>query len=72
MNPVRIVGIALAVVGLILLFFGLNQADSPVDQFSELLTGRYTDQTMWYIIGGVAALVVGVLVALFGVRSPRA
>jgi hypothetical protein len=71
MQPVRIIGIAIAVLGLILLFYGMQQADSPVDQLSEFLIGRPTEETLWYIIGGIVALVVGALLALFGVRSPR-
>jgi uncharacterized membrane protein len=71
MSPIRIIGIAVLAVGVVLLFFGLQQADSPVDQISEALTGRYTEGTMWYLIGGIVAIVVGGLLALFGDRGAR-
>lgn len=68
MSPARILGIVLLVVGAGLLIFGLQAADSPVDQLSEALTGTPTEETMWYLIGGVAALVAGVLLTVFGAR----
>ena len=58
MSP-RILGIVILVVGLVLVAFGLNASDSVVDSVKENLTGRYTDKTMWYLIGGGALAVVG-------------
>jgi hypothetical protein len=69
MQPSRIIGLAVLAVGVILLAFGLNGTDAPVDQISETLTGRYTDRTMWYLIGGGIAIVVGGALALFGKRT---
>lgn len=65
MTP-RILGIVLLVVGLILVAFGLNASDSVRDSVKEGLTGRYTDKTMWYLIGGAALAVLGGGVALMG------
>ena len=59
MNPQRIFGLLLLVVGLVLLFFGLNATDSVADTLSEGFTGKYTDKTMWYIVGGAAMGLVG-------------
>lgn len=61
MNPQRIAGIALLVIGAILVVVGLTSSDSFADQVSETFTGRFTDKTMWYIVGGAAAALVGVL-----------
>lgn len=61
MSPIRILGIIVAVVGAVLLYFGLNNSHSLVDQASHTLVGRYTDQTMTYIIIGIVALVGGAL-----------
>jgi hypothetical protein len=72
MSPIRIIGITIAAVGLVLLFYGIQQADSPIDQISEFLVGRPTEETLRYIIGGIAAIVIGVLLALFGGPGPRA
>jgi hypothetical protein len=71
MSSQRILGFVLLVVGVILLIFGLNASDSPADTVSEGLTGRFTDRTMWYLVGGAALAVLGAALAFFrGRRSP--
>jgi hypothetical protein len=65
MSP-RILGIVLLVVGVALLAFGFNATESVADSVSEGVTGRYTDKTMWYLIGGGALAVGGVALALRG------
>ncbi|HTF91168.1 MAG TPA: DUF3185 family protein [Planctomycetota bacterium] len=67
MSP-RILGIVLLVIGLILVAFGLNASDSAADSIKEGFTGRYTDKTMWYLIGGAAMAVAGGGLALMGGR----
>jgi hypothetical protein len=62
----RIVGIALAVAGVVFLIIGLNATDAPVERVSEAVTGKYTENTMWYIAGGLAAIVGGGFLALAG------
>ncbi len=68
MSPIRIVGIILLVAGIVLLYFGWQASDAVVEQAHEAVTGRYTDETMWYFIGGAVAVVAGLLMTLFGVR----
>ncbi len=69
MRSSGILGIVLLCVGAVLLVFAWRASNAPVDQVVNTLTGRFTDGTMFYIIGGVAALVGGIfLVAL----RPRA
>jgi Protein of unknown function (DUF3185) len=67
----RTLGIALFVVGLLLVAFGLNATHSLSDSVSEGVTGRYTDRTMWYLIGGGAIAVGGIALALTGRRGTR-
>lgn len=67
----RTLGIILLVVGVVLLAFGLNATDSVTDTVSEGVTGRYTDKTMWYLVGGAALAVGGALMAFFGGRRSR-
>ncbi|MBU0726390.1 MAG: DUF3185 family protein [Alphaproteobacteria bacterium] len=69
MNSTRIIGLVLLAVGAVLLVFGQNASEAPVEQLSNALTGRYTENTMWYIIGGVIALVAGGGMLLFGRRA---
>lgn len=64
MSTNRLIGIILLVVGAILLYFGFQSSESVVDQTSEALTGRFTDTTMWYLIGGAAAAIVGLVMVV--------
>lgn len=66
MSHQRIVGIVLLVVGVVLLIIGLNSSESVADQISETFTGRFTRATIWYIIGGAALAVLGLLMVLVG------
>ncbi|OFE11606.1 hypothetical protein PHACT_13820 [Pseudohongiella acticola] len=55
----QLLGLILLVVGAILLYFGWQSTQSVGDQLTEAMTGRFTDETMWFLIGGAIALVVG-------------
>ncbi len=66
MSSQRVLGLVLLIVGLILLVFGLNATESVADSVSEGVTGRYTDKTMWYLIGGAAAAICGLALTFFG------
>jgi drug/metabolite transporter (DMT)-like permease len=68
MSPIRILGIVLLVAGVILLFFGWQASGSLVEDVHESMTGRFTDETMRYFIGGGVAAVAGLLLTLFGAR----
>jgi putative Mn2+ efflux pump MntP len=68
MGTTKIAGVVLLVVGLVLLYFGIQASDAPLEQARETLTGDYSEQTMVYLIGGAAAAVGGLLLVLFGAR----
>ena len=68
MRMIRIVGLVLLAVGVTLLFFGYNASQSVGERIVEGFTGRFTDQTMWFLIGGIAALVGGTALAFWGGR----
>jgi hypothetical protein len=55
----KLTSIALLVVGAVLLAYGLNANDSVGSGVSRLFTGAPTDKAIWLIIGGAAALLVG-------------
>jgi drug/metabolite transporter (DMT)-like permease len=59
MKDNKLTGLILIVVGALLLFFGWQSSESLGDQLTESLTGRFTDQTMFYIIGGAVCLAAG-------------
>ena len=55
----QLLGLILLVVGAILLYFGWQSTQSVGDQLTEAMTGRFTDGTMWLLIGGAIASVAG-------------
>lgn len=72
MSTQRIAGLAILAVGVVVLIYGLNASHSMADRLSNTFTGRFTDSTTWYIIGGAAAAIFGGLLAAFGPGAKRA
>jgi choline-glycine betaine transporter len=66
MKPSQILGAVILVVGIVLLVFAMQASDAPMEKLTEAVTGRYTERTMWYWILGVAGIVGGGLLLLFG------
>ena len=66
MSSNRLIGVVLLVVGVALLIVGMNSSHSIADQATNAMTGRFTEKTTWYIIGGIGLGVIGLLVTLFG------
>lgn len=65
MGSSKLVGIVLLVVGVALLYFGYQSTQSVGNQLTETVTGRFTDETMWYLIGGAAAAAAGAFLMFF-------
>jgi hypothetical protein len=68
MDMPRIIGLVGVALGLALLFFAWRGTNAPIDQVAEAVSGQYTDRTMWGLYAGLASLVGGVLLVLFGKR----
>jgi hypothetical protein len=60
-KPIAIVLLAL---GAVLLYFGFNASQAPMEEIGEALTGKYSDETMMYLVGGGVAAVAGLLMLL--------
>lgn len=65
MGSSKLAGIVLLVVGIVLLYFGYQSTQSLGNQVTETFTGRFTDETMWYLIGGAAAVAAGAFLTVF-------
>jgi len=63
------ISIALLIVGVILLIWGLTALDSFSSDVSRFFTGSPTDKTVWLMIGGVAATVIGAIGLLRGAKK---
>ena len=66
MTQTNIIGLVLLAAGTVLLFFAWRASQAPMDQISEALTGRFTGNTMWYLLGGIVGVVVGAAMLLRG------
>ena len=55
----KILSIALLVVGIVLLVYGLNASDSFSSSVSRAVNGAPTDKTIWLIALGVIGLIAG-------------
>lgn len=65
----KLVGIALIVAGAVLLYFGYEASQSIAEEARRELTGSYSDGTTRYLVAGGAAVVLGLLLAIFGIKT---
>jgi len=66
MSTTKLAALVLIVVGGGLLYFGYSASESALESVTETVTGRYSDGTTMYLIGGAACAVVGAGLLLFG------
>lgn len=66
MSQSNILGLVILVIGIVLLFFAWQASNAPVEQVTEALTGRYSSNTMWFLIGGLIGVVAGVALLVRG------
>lgn len=69
MSLSQIAGYVGLAVGAILLFFAWRSSNAPIDQLAEAATGRFTQTTMLYLVGGGGLAIAGVALLLFGPRA---
>jgi hypothetical protein len=65
----RILSLAFLIAGIILIAYGVSASDSVSSGFSRLFTGAPTDKTIWLMIGGGAAVIMGASGLLLGSKS---
>jgi len=65
------VGILLLILGVVRIIVGVVASRSLADNISTVFRGRLTQNTLWYIIGGIASAGLGLLLTLgvFGRKS---
>jgi hypothetical protein len=64
----NIAGLAIFAVGIVLLILGFNASQSVSSDVSRFFTGNPTDKSIWLLIGGAGAVIVGLFVAIRGAR----
>lgn len=65
----KALSLALLVGGIILIIYGVAASDSVGSGISRFFTGSPTDKTMWLLIGGAIASVVGGFGLMGGSKS---
>jgi H+/Cl- antiporter ClcA len=58
----KITSLALLVVGIVLIIFGVQSTNSFSSDLSRFFTGSPTDKAIWLLLGGIVAGIIG----LFG------
>ncbi len=53
------IGIALVVVGVVLIVYGFNASDSASSGISRFFTGAPTNKALWLLLGGIGSTIVG-------------
>jgi drug/metabolite transporter (DMT)-like permease len=71
MSIQRIIGIVLLAGGVVCIVLGITASRSFGNHLSNFFTGHPTQATLWYLVGGIAAAIVG-LVLLLGRLGRRA
>ncbi|MGM0526283.1 MAG: DUF3185 family protein [Pseudomonadota bacterium] len=62
----KVVGLVLVIVGAILLYMSYQASESLASEASQAVMNEPTDSTMWYLIGGIAAVIIGLYAVLKG------
>ena len=60
----KIISLAILAGGIVLVIYGVSASKSFSSDVSRFFTGSPTDKTMWLLIGGIVAIVIG-LAGLF-------
>ena len=71
MNSQRIIGLVILLAGIGLWITGMNARDSAADRWTHFFTGHFTDSTSWYLLGGIALGIFGLVTLLRGGRGSK-
>jgi Protein of unknown function (DUF3185) len=53
--------LALLVVGVVLIIFGINASHSFSSDVSRTFSGSPTNKSIWLLVGGIAAAIIGLI-----------
>lgn len=55
----KAIGLALLAAGIALVIYGINSSNSFASNVSQTFTGHPTNNAMWFLIGGIAGIILG-------------
>lgn len=61
--------LALLVGGIVLTIIGVNATNSFSSDVSRFFTGSPTDKAVWMLVGGIAAVIAGLVLGIRGSRQ---
>jgi ABC-type Fe3+ transport system permease subunit len=59
----KAIGLALLAVGIALIVYGIDASHSASSTLSRTFNGTPTNKTLWLLIGGIGATIVGAFLA---------
>jgi len=65
----KAISLAILAGGVLLLIFGINAYNSSSSDVSRFFTGSATDKSIWMVVGGAIATVLGAIGLLRGSKS---
>ncbi len=65
----KTISLAILAGGILLMIFGINASNSVSSDVSRIFTDAPTDKAIWMLVGGVVALIIGLVGVLRGSRS---
>ena len=65
----KAISLALLIGGIILIIYGVSANDSIGGRFTRFFTGAPTDETIWMLLGGIVATIVGAAGLLRGSKT---
>ncbi len=65
----RGLSVAMLVVGIVLIIWGVTALESFASDVSRFFTGSPTDKSIWMMIGGIVLAIVGLSGLRFGPKS---
>lgn len=70
MSALSIIGLIILVLGVFLIGVGLQKTQTLTNKVVEGITGRYTQKTIWTLIGGVCLVLIGGILMYIGWIPP--
>ena len=59
MSTNKLISLVVLAIGVVLVIYGVSALDSFSSDVSRFFTGSPTDKTMWLMIGGIVAVIIG-------------
>jgi len=62
----KVVSLVILVCGIVLVIYGVAASESFSSDISRFFTGSPTDKTIWLLVGGIVATIIGLVGLLRG------